>query len=153
MQMMIWHMQLVSLYFVMELLVLLKLTWSYWGNTIILLGRKVNAAKSYYVTRRQRSSRDTITRSIPCFHKQQLPLMYLGSPFYTGRTSERIIGLVLEKMLSKLDGWEGKLLSLSSKLTLIKSVIQSISFYYFSLIKPPQSIIDNLIYWCLELLL
>ncbi|XP_052622513.1 uncharacterized protein LOC128127842 [Lactuca sativa] len=51
---------------------------------------------------------------------------------------------ILDKFKSRLSDWKAKTLSFGGRLTLIKSVLNSLPSYYLSLFKAPQGIIDQL---------
>lgn len=105
-------------------------------------GLNVNAAKSCFVTGKQRSQLDGRLRSVTKFHKRDLPFIYLGCPMYKDRTTMRIFNPIIDKMKSRIQGWKGKLLSLGAKFTLIKSVLQSMPLDILSLINPPMGAIN-----------
>jgi hypothetical protein len=50
-----------------------------------------------------------------------LPIKYLGVPLHFGKLSREDIQPLVDKMLKKLAGWRGRLLSYAGKLVLIKS--------------------------------
>ncbi|KAI3683245.1 hypothetical protein L1987_83746 [Smallanthus sonchifolius] len=51
---------------------------------------------------------------------------------------------VVEKFQKRLSGWRAKNLSFGGRVTLIKSVLNSLPMYYFSLYRAPVAIIDRL---------
>ena len=67
-----------------------------------------------------------------------LPIKYLGVPLHYGKLSREDIQPLVDKMLKKMAGWRGRLLSYAGKLVLIKSCLASISVYLFSFIKFPK---------------
>lgn len=54
---------------------------------------------------------------------------YLGVPLLTGRMSSSIYRYILDRIRAKLAGWKQQSLSLAGRITLAKSVLQSIPFY------------------------
>ena len=62
-----------------------------------------------------------------------LPFIYLGLP--VGASMSRSLNWkpVIEKMKNKLAAWKGRLISFGGRWTLARSVLGSVSLYYFSL--------------------
>ena len=54
---------------------------------------------------------------------------YLGLPSFWGRSKAEAFQFIIEKVLSKLQGWKSKLLSQAGKEILIKAVVQAIPSY------------------------
>ncbi|XP_055822053.1 uncharacterized protein LOC129890541 [Solanum dulcamara] len=72
------------------------------------------------------------------------PITYLGCPLYIGR--QRIIyytGMV-SKVISKIRGWQNKILSFGGRATLVKSVLQSLPIYLLSAIRPTATTINQI---------
>lgn len=51
---------------------------------------------------------------------------------------------IIEKFRVKLSNWKAKCLSFGGHLTLVKSVLNSLPLYYFSLFRAPKKVIDLL---------
>jgi hypothetical protein len=64
-----------------------------------------------------------------------LPIKYLGVPLHFDKLSREDIQPLVDKMLKRLAGWRGRLLSYAGKLVLIKSCLASIPVYLLSFIK------------------
>ncbi|KAJ0611749.1 putative RNA-directed DNA polymerase [Helianthus annuus] len=75
---------------------------------------------------------------------EKLPFKYLGLP--VGANMNRISNwrTVIELFESRLSLWKASLLSIGGRLTLIKSVLQSLPLYFFSLFRAPVGVIDRL---------
>jgi len=67
-----------------------------------------------------------------------LPIKYLGVPLHFEKLSREDIQPLVDKMLKRLTGWRGRLLSYVGKLVLIKSCLASIPVYLLSFIKFPK---------------
>ncbi|KAJ9564334.1 hypothetical protein OSB04_000300 [Centaurea solstitialis] len=67
----------------------------------------------------------------------KLPLMYLGIPVGTSMHYCANWLPVIEKVKKKLAGWRAKVFSFGGRWTLTKSVLGSLSLYYFSLFRAP----------------
>lgn len=53
---------------------------------------------------------------------------------------------MIESVRKKLVAWKAKLLSFGAQIVLIKSVLSSLSSFYFSLFKAPNQVIKKLVY-------
>ncbi|GJY04134.1 RNA-directed DNA polymerase, eukaryota, reverse transcriptase zinc-binding domain protein [Tanacetum coccineum] len=79
---------------------------------------------------------ESVASSINCSHGI-LPFMYLGLPvrknmhFCNGWTE------VIDRLRDRLSSWKAKNLSISGRLTLVKSVLGSVPLYFLSLFKAP----------------
>jgi hypothetical protein len=56
-------------------------------------------------------------------------------PLYYDKLKREDIQPTVDKVLSRMSGWKGRLLSYGARLTLLKSCIASISIYLLSIIK------------------
>nr|GEX25922.1 RNA-directed DNA polymerase, eukaryota, reverse transcriptase zinc-binding domain protein [Tanacetum cinerariifolium] len=52
--------------------------------------------------------------------------------------------MVIDRFQSRLSSWKANLLSFGGRLTLIKSVLRSLSIYYFSIYRAPQTVLHDL---------
>jgi hypothetical protein len=66
------------------------------------------------------------------------PIKYLGVPLRYEKLRREDIQPLVDKILKKIVGWRGKLLSQAAKLTLIRSCLASIPVYLLSFIKFPK---------------
>ncbi|XP_016206345.1 uncharacterized protein LOC107646692 [Arachis ipaensis] len=64
---------------------------------------------------------------------------YLGLPARWGRSKNKALEWIKEKILDKMQGWKEKLLNQAGKEVLIKAVIQAIPTYAMNVIKFPKS--------------
>ena len=67
---------------------------------------------------------------IDCF-----PFTYLGVPLHHTKLRRVDIQPVVDKVIKRIAGWKGKLLSYGGTLTLLKSCLASIPTYLMSIIK------------------
>lgn len=74
-----------------------------------------------------------------CLSKK-LPLTYLGLPLGANLRRMKTWQPVVEKVKAKLALWKRRMLSFAGRLTLIKSVLDSLPSYYISLFKLPKGV-------------
>lgn len=65
----------------------------------------------------------------------QVPIKYLGVPLHVDKLRREDIQPLVDKIIKRIAGWRGRLLSYSGRLVLIKTCIASISVYLLSFIK------------------
>jgi hypothetical protein len=63
------------------------------------------------------------------------PFRYLGVPLHYEKLKREDIQPIVDKVLSRISGWKGRLLSYGARLTLLKACIASIPIYLLSIIK------------------
>lgn len=66
------------------------------------------------------------------------PIKYLGIPLHHDKLMKEDVQPLVDKILKRMAGWRGKLLSYAGKLTLIKSCLASIPVYLLSFFKFPK---------------
>ncbi|XP_071740119.1 uncharacterized protein [Rutidosis leptorrhynchoides] len=72
------------------------------------------------------------------------PLIYLGLPV-GGKMNKSISwNPVLDKFMKRLSDWRARSMSIGGRLTLVKSVLNSLPLYYFSLFRAPQCVLKKL---------
>jgi hypothetical protein len=74
----------------------------------------------------------------------EFPIKYLGVPLHYDNLRREDIQPLVDKMLKKIAGWRGKLLSYAARLVLIKACLASIPVYLLSFIKFPKWTIRTL---------
>lgn len=67
---------------------------------------------------------------------------YLGFPILKGRPKKEDFNFIIEKVQARLASWKLKLLSKVGRMTLAKSVLNSIPTYYMQVNWIPASICD-----------
>ncbi|CAL5382198.1 unnamed protein product [Camellia sinensis] len=75
-----------------------------------------------------------------CCLCRKLPIKYLGLPLGANPRRKKAWQPIVDKIRSKLALWKRKLLSFAGRLTLIKSVLDSLPGYYFSIFKLPKGV-------------
>jgi len=66
---------------------------------------------------------------------------YLGAPLHHSKLYREDIQPLVDKILERIVGWRGKLLSLAARDLLIKTCLASIPIYLLSFIKFPKWVI------------
>jgi hypothetical protein len=66
------------------------------------------------------------------------PIKYLGVPLHHDKLRKEDIQLIIDKILKRIAGWRGKLLSYPARIILIKSCLASIPIYLLSFLKFPK---------------
>lgn len=72
----------------------------------------------------------------------KFPIKYLGVPLHVEKLSREDLQPLLDKILKRIAGWRGKLLSYKGRLTLIKTCLASIPVYLLSFFKFPKWALD-----------
>lgn len=67
----------------------------------------------------------------------QLPMKYLGVPLHHNKLTKEALQLVVDKVIKRVAGWRGRLLSYGGRLVLIRACLASIPIYLLSVIKFP----------------
>lgn len=110
-------------------------------NSSILFGKKIS------VLRKQQILKET------GFQMKSLSIKYLGAPLFIGRKKTISFQEILEKIQSRISGWEKKFLNFGGKLILNKSVLASMLLHILKIIGTPKCIFQkmrkmfNRIFW------
>ncbi|XP_019224305.1 PREDICTED: uncharacterized protein LOC109205994 [Nicotiana attenuata] len=108
-------------------------------------GQLINKNKSHFMTSSS-AFPYTIRRikQITGFTRKESPLTYLGCPLYTGRKRTVHFNPIVSKVVGRIRGWHGKLLSYGGRATLIKHVLQSIPIHLLSAVSPPKTVLRQI---------
>ena len=109
-----------------------------------LSGMKVNYSKSDLLTLGTSKEEDNNFVRLFCCNLGNFPIKYLGVPLHYTNLKREDIQPVVDKLIKRIAGWRGKLLSPVGKLTLLKSCLASIPIYLLSVIKFPKWAIENI---------
>ncbi|XP_025693017.1 uncharacterized protein [Arachis hypogaea] len=103
-------------------------------------GQRINIDKSGLIFGRHVSiQRRVYIEEITGMTTWEDPGRYLGLPARWGRSKNKALEWIQEKMLDKMQGWKERLLNQAGKEVLIKAVIQAIPVYAMNIIKFPKS--------------
>jgi hypothetical protein len=70
-----------------------------------------------------------------CCKLGSFPFKYLGVPLHHENLNREDIQHVINKIITRIPGWKGRLLSYSARLTLLKTYLASIPIYFMPAIK------------------
>lgn len=115
-------------------------------------GMRINYAKSELIPLGVEG--DSLTPFVNIFGCTvgMFPIKYLGIPLHYDKLRREDIQPLVDKILKRMAGWRGKLLSYSARLTLIKACLASIPVYLPSFFKFPRwalDLINNQLAHCL----
>jgi hypothetical protein len=69
-----------------------------------------------------------------CYKIRNFPFTYLGVPLHHDKLRREDIQPIIDKIMRRISGWKGKLLSYGARLTLLKACLSSIPIYLMSFI-------------------
>ncbi|XP_039030893.1 uncharacterized protein LOC120165445 [Hibiscus syriacus] len=107
-------------------------------------GLSLNLSKTKLYGINLEENRVVLWAGIIICYWDKFPSMYLGLPLGHARNSSEIWQPVVNKFLTHLDGWKGKLLSFGGRLTLVKYVLSNLSIYYLSVFQMSKSVASKL---------
>ena len=109
-----------------------------------LSGMRVNFHKSEILTMNLEEEESKEICSIFNCPAGSFPLKYLGAPLHFEKLTREELQPLVDKLLHRIQGWRGKLLSLAARALLIKTCLASIPTYLHSFIKFPKWAIETL---------
>jgi len=103
-------------------------------------GQLVNRDKIFFLTA-PKICASGINRMRQCtgFLDKDFPVTYLGCPLYIGRKKIAYFDNMVHKVIKRLNGWQGNMISPGGRMVLIKNVLQSIPIYTLSIMSPPKA--------------
>ncbi|KAL0455427.1 UNVERIFIED_CONTAM: hypothetical protein Slati_0881900 [Sesamum latifolium] len=109
-----------------------------------LSGLQANLHKSHLILSRSAAPlRDTLL-AILDFQEGHLPLRYLGLPLLASRLSIADCQPILQKIDSRIGGWDGITLSFAGRVQLIKSVLSALQVYWAMAFILPKHVIKEI---------
>jgi hypothetical protein len=73
-----------------------------------------------------------------CCKKEEFPIKYLGVPLYFTNLKREDLQPTVDKIIKRIAGWKGRLLSYAGRLVLLKVCLANIPIYLLSIIKFPK---------------
>eukprot|EP00253_Pinus_taeda_P016963 PITA_16963 len=107
-------------------------------------GTQVNNSKSQIFFFHTPPSVKSAVSRILGFETASLPSTYLGAPLTASAIKQPAWRTLLEKLDSKLNLWTHRSLNLASRVVLIKSILQAMSLYLFSILAAPKWVLKRL---------
>lgn len=101
-------------------------------------GMRINYSKSELIPIGLKPEEATSFSKIMGCTVGAFPIKYLGIPLHYDKLKREDIQPLIDKILKKMAGWRGKLLSYSARLTLIKTCLASIPVYLLSFFRFPK---------------
>lgn len=93
-------------------------------------GQKLNANKSFFIaapnTKARRINR---IKEATNFMDKQFPINYLGCPIYVGRKKICYFEEMIAKIIKRISGCQGRLLSYGGRVVIFNNVLQSLPLY------------------------
>ena len=112
----------------------------------LVSGLKINFSKSSFGAIGMSESWKVATARYLNYKLLAIPFLYLGIPIGANPRCSDIWDPIVKKCERKLTKWKQKLLSFGGRVTLIKSVLNSIPTYFFSFFRAPNKILDKLVW-------
>ena len=109
-----------------------------------LSGMKINYNKIDLLTLGLDEDENNSLARLFCCNIGSFPIKYLGVPLHFSKLRREDIQHVVDKLINRIAGWRGKLLSTAGKLTLLKSCLASIPIYLLSVRKFPKWAIEKI---------
>ena len=109
-----------------------------------LSSMKINYNKSDLLTLGLEEEENLALARLFCCNIGNFPIKYLGVPLHFTNLRMEDIQPVVDKLIKRITGWKGKLLSSAGKLVLLKSCLASTPIYLLSVIKLPKWAIENI---------
>ena len=100
-----------------------------------IFGMRVNFHKSEIITLNLQEEDTQRVASIFNCPIGSFPLKYLGVPLHYDKLSREELQPLVDKLLHRIAGWRGKLLSLAARALLVKTCLAIIPIYLLSFIK------------------
>ncbi|XP_071906094.1 uncharacterized protein [Coffea arabica] len=108
-------------------------------------GQRVNNHKGLFISsRRCGSGQIRRIQQMTGFRHGALALSYLGCNLYAGRRKKVYFQFLIDKFITKLAGWQKKLLSQGGRLILIKHVLSAIPTHVLAIMDPPSGVLKEL---------
>ncbi|XP_019451698.1 PREDICTED: uncharacterized protein LOC109353792 [Lupinus angustifolius] len=103
-------------------------------------GQHVNSKCTFY-TASSSPRRIASLVSYLGFSVGSLPVQYLGIPLFKGRPKKIHLQPIADRILAKLATWKGSTLSMTGRVELVRSIIQSMLVYSFKIYKWPGNLL------------
>ncbi|PNX79011.1 ribonuclease H, partial [Trifolium pratense] len=111
----------------------------------LVSGMKINFVKSkLYGINVEESFLEATSNFLLC-RAESIPFKFLGLPVGANPRRLETWKPVVESMMRRLSGWNGRHLSIGGRVMLINSVLSSLPLYFYSFFRAPKGIIRKLV--------
>ena len=101
-------------------------------------GMKINFDKSDLLTVGLDEDQANEFARLFCCKRCDFPIKYLGVPLHFNKLTRKDLQPVVDKIIKRIAGWRGRLLSYVGRLILLRACLASILIYLLSIIKFPK---------------
>jgi hypothetical protein len=108
-----------------------------------LSGMKINYIKSDLMPMNLDENETMGYAKIFCCKVDSSPFKYLGVPLHYEKLRRKDIQPVVDKILNRIPGWKGRLMSYGARLVLLRACLANIPIYLMSLIRFPKWAIES----------
>ena len=105
-------------------------------------GMKINYSKSELIPMGMEVEEFTPFAGVLGCRIGSFPIKYLGIPLHYNKLRTKDIQPLVDKIMKRMEGWRGKLLSYAGRILLIKTCLASIPVYLLSFFKFPKWALD-----------
>jgi hypothetical protein len=99
---------------------------------------KINYDKSDLLTVGVDEDRANDFAKLFCCKRCDFPIKYLGVPLHFNKLTRKDLQPVVDKILKRIAGWRGRLVSYAGRLILLIACLASIPIYLLSIVKFPK---------------
>ena len=110
-------------------------------------GQILNLSKSKVYIGKGAAHRSSIICNTLGMAEDKAPFLYLGVPIFKGTPKKRHLQVLADKVKIKLEGWQGKMLSLAGRVGLIKDIVTPMLLHSFMIYKWPILLLKQLEQW------
>jgi hypothetical protein len=107
-----------------------------------LSGMKINYSKSDLTTINLGEEESNKYDKIFCYKVGKFPFKYLGVLLHYKKLRREDIQPIVDKIIKRISGWKGNILSYEARLTLLRACLTSISIYLMSVVRFPRWAVD-----------
>ena len=107
-------------------------------------GLRLNVEKSHIIISRSAKNIREELLAVLGFQEGHLPMRYLGLPLISSRLTIADCQPLLNKIDTRINGWEGLALSYAGRVQIIKSVLVALGVYWASTFILPKGVIKDI---------
>lgn len=108
-------------------------------------GQEINKDKRFFLTHSKTSRvHNRRIKTWTCYSQSSFPFNYLGCSIYCGWKKIKYVSYIFKKIINKISGWQGRLLSPGGKAIIIKHILQSQTLHTFAALMPPVTVINEI---------